>query len=238
MTLIRYAFAALALAACSPSPAPGATAMSPQDQIRAEFRTMEDGKSAMGELLAGMREGQPELYSEFIRIAAEEVGKGRSAFEAGAAARPVYLERFLDLMTTASDDDINEMLEYTKLQMQHLLDMDVQLCAKAVGGEADERMTRLPRDVLDREMLLMARVLRAGDASGAQASEEEVFDWMDAYVAAHADMAEGLDLIGAPGLSVEDARKVCMANIILLDGLLEEPPEVRAPLFRGLLAIS
>jgi hypothetical protein len=29
-----------------------------------------------------------------------------------------------------------------------------------------------------------------------------------------------------------------MANIILLDGLLEEPPEVRAPLFRGLLAIS
>jgi hypothetical protein len=143
MILIRYAFAALALAACSPSPAPGATAMSPEDQIRAEFRTMEDGKSAMGELLAGMREGQPELYSEFIRIAAEEVGKGRSAFEAGAAARPVYLERFLDLMTTASDDDINEMLEYTKLQMQHLLDMDVQLCAKAVGGEADERMTRL-----------------------------------------------------------------------------------------------
>lgn len=235
---VRVAFAALALAACSPSTQGDKAKVSAEEQVRAEFSKIEKDKSAMGDLLGAMREGQSELYEKFIAIAAEEVDKGKTPFEAGAAARPIYMEKFVELVKTAEDDDINEMLEFTKLQMQHLLDMDPTLCAKAVNGEADPKMMKLPQDVLDREMRLMARVLRAGDQGAIAASEDVVRDWIDAYVAGHESMTEGLELMGTPGLSPADARKVCTANMTLLDGLLGEAPEVRAPLFRGLLGMS
>jgi hypothetical protein len=235
---LRFVFAALALAACSPAAPASKAEPSAEDKVRAEFAKIEADKTAMGDLLSAMREGQPDLYEQFIEIASGEVEKGKAPFEAGAAARPVYMARFLELVMTAGDDDINEMLEYTKLQMQHLIDMDPVLCAKAVNGESDQRMMKLPRDVLEREMRLMARVLRAGDQGGEPADEDEVFEWVDDYLSSHPEMEEGLELMGASGLPKEDARKVCMANMILLEGLLQEPPEVRAPLFRALLAAS
>jgi hypothetical protein len=234
----RFVLAALVLASCSPAAPAARTVQSAEDKVRAEFSKIEADRTAMGELLSAMREGQPDLYEQFIEIASGQVEQGKAPFEAGAAARPVYMERFLELVMTAGDDDINEMLEYTKLQMQHLIDMDPVLCAKAVNGEVDERMTKLPPDVLEREMRLMARVLRAGDQGGEPAGEDEVFEWVDAYLSDHPEMEEGLELMGATGLPEEDARKVCMANMILLEGLLQEPPEVRAPLFRALLAAS
>lgn len=225
----------LTLAACSPEATPASSG--PVD-VRAEFLKAEQSGTAMGDLFLALRESHPDVYEKFVQIASDEMAKGKSPFEAGAAARSLYLERFLQTVRTASDESVNELLAFSHKQMEHALRVDPQLCVKLTNGEADIRTQDFPPDLIQQELELMAQVLRDGDRKTAGASEEEIDIWTTGYLEKNPDVVDGLSLIGAISPNDEEARMICEANIDLLEGMLAEPPQHRAYLFRGALALS
>jgi hypothetical protein len=238
-SLLGVASMCLALAACSPEAktAPGSGAGGAVD-VRAEFLKAEQSGTAMGDLFLALRESQPDVYEKFIQIASDEIAKGKTPFEAGAAARPLYLERFLETMRTTSDENVNELLAFSQEQMKHALSVDPQLCVKLTNGEADPRTQKFPPELIQRELELMAKVLRDGDRKTAGASADEIETWTLSYLNKNPDAAEGLSLIGTASPDNDQARQICQANIDLLGGMLAEPPQQRAYLFRGALALS
>jgi hypothetical protein len=223
---------ALALAACTPAVKKDA------DWVRAEFAKEEAKGSGVGELLSALREGQPDIYARFIDIAGREIIAGKSTFDAGVAARPVFAARFAELAKTAKDEHINGMLQFAHDQYRAALEVDPELCLNIIRGKPDLRLAKLPPSLTDRELALMASVFRAGKQDGAAAPIAEVQEWMGGYAPAHPDVAKGLSLMAMPAPTTEDARAICLGNIGLLEGMLMQPPETSARLFRGLLALG
>ncbi len=204
--------------------------------IRSQFEELEKSGTAMGDLFLAIREGQPELHAQFMDVVTKEISNGKSPFEAGAAARPLYMARFMELLQTTGDDDINAMLAQSIAQMEAALVMDPLLCVKLVRGEADVRMTQFPLEMRETELRLMARVLRAGKLEAAVASPEDVQAWAGTFVGAHPELSDGLEIFELPEPTSEQADKICRANIGVMKGLEEEPPVERARLFRGTLS--
>jgi hypothetical protein len=225
----------LTLSACGPAAKTGGAG---KIDVRAEFMKAEQSGTAMGDLFLALRESQPDIYEKFIQIASDEIANGKSPFEAGAAARPLYLERFLQTVRTTSDENVNELLAFSQVQMKHALSVDPKLCVKLSNGEADPRTQQFPPELVQRELELMAKVLRDGDKKTSGASADEVQTWTLAYLNRNPDAADGLSLIGTASPNDEQARKICQANIDLLQGMIAEPPQHRAYLFRGALALS
>ena len=223
---------ALALAACTPAVKRDA------NWVRAEFAKEEAKGSGIGDMLSALREGQPDIYARFIDIAGREIIAGKSTYEAGVAARPVFAGRFADLSKTAKDENINGMLEFAHDQYRAALEVDPELCLNVIRGKQDLRLAKLPPSLTDRELALMASVFRAGKQDGVAAPLTEIQDWMGVYAVAHPDVATGLNLMQMPAPTKEDARAICLGNIALLEGLLMQPPEKSARLFRGLLALG
>jgi len=243
----RLAVATAMLAACSPSGTSTPTAKEERlaeraassknaEWIRGEFEQLEKSGTAMGDLFLAIREGQPELHTEFMNVVTREIGAGKTPFEAGAAARPIYMARFMELMKTTGDDDINIMLAQSIEQMETSLAMDPLLCVKLIRGEADPRMSDFPEAMRENELRLMARVLRAGKLDAAVASAEEVQAWAGAFVGAHEELGAGLAIFEMPAPNAEQATEICRANIGVMKGLAQEPPATRAKLFRGTLS--
>ena len=227
-----FLLVALALAACSPAVKKDA------DWVRAEFAKEEAKGTSFGELLSAMREGQPDIYARFTDIAGREIIAGKSPYDAGVAARPVFAARFAELGKTAKDEHINGMLQFAHDQYRAGLEVDPELCLNIIRGKQDLRLTKLPPSLTDRELALMASVFRAGKQDGAAAPLAEIQDWMGGYAAEHPDVARGLQLMAMPAPTTEDARAICLANIGLLEGMLMLPPSTSARLFRGLLALG
>jgi hypothetical protein len=222
---------AAALSACSP------TARN-SDWVRQQFLELEHKHTAEGELFAAIRTSEPELYDKFIGVVGEQINSGKSFFEAGAAARPLYLERFQQLSATTNDQNANELLAFARDQMAHAQDIDPAFCVNLARGGADQRVIQLPKDITNHELTLMAHIIKAGDQHGATATAEEVQAWGADYVGKHPEMNEGLQMMDLPAPTGDQARAICTANIAMLDGLLAEEPVQRARLFRGSLAMS
>ncbi|MEQ1780897.1 MAG: hypothetical protein ABMA14_06025 [Hyphomonadaceae bacterium] len=242
--------AILTLAGCSRADAPAdlsriISGVAPEangekniEWVRSQFLKAEADGSPMAQMYNAMRTGQPDLYEKFVTVAAAEISKGSSLFDAGAAARPIYLARFVELIRTASNDDILGILALSHDQMIETIKIDPVLCVKLTRGEADKRVTSLPKEMRDREMLLMAHVMRAGEQGGPVASAETVQTWMADFVGKHPEIVEGLQLLSLPVPTLDQARKICEANITLLDGFAAEEPPQRAELYRGVLATA
>jgi len=223
---------ALALAACTPAVKKDA------NWVRAEFAKEEAKGSGVGELLSALREGQPDIYTRFIDIAGREIIAGKTTYEAGVAARPVFAGRFAELAKTAKDEHINGMLQFAHDQYGAALEIAPELCLNIISGKPDQRLTRLPPTLGDRELALMAAVFRAGKQESAAAPLAEVQAWMGGYAAGHPEVGKGLQLMSMPAPTTEDARSICLGNIALLEGMLMQPPETSARLFRGMLALG
>lgn len=206
--------------------------------LRGQFEKLEHSGTAMGDLFKAIREGQPELHAEFMKVVTAEINNGKTPFEAGAAARPIYMARFMELLKTTGDEDINLMLAQSIVQMEQSLTVDPLLCVKLTRGEADPRMSSFPAEMRDSELRLMARVLRAGKLDAPVASAEEVQTWAGGFVGAHPELTEGLQLFEMPAPNPEQATAICRANIAIMEGLTKEPPAERARLFRGTLSQS
>jgi hypothetical protein len=232
MIRLTVVMVALALTACTPAVKRDA------DWVRAEFAKEEAKGSSFGDVLSALREGQPDIYVRFIDIAGREIIAGKSPYDAGLAARPVFAARFAELAKTAKDEQINGMLQFAHDQYRAALEVDPELCLNIIRGKPDLRMTKLSPSLTDRELALMASVFRAGKQDGAAAPLAEVQDWMGGYAAAHPDVAKGLQLMAMPAPTTEDARAICLGNIGLLEGMLMQPPETSARMFRGLLALT
>ena len=244
---VAMALVAAILGACSP---PDASKMTVKEQkaaeraennknaewISSEFEKLEQSGTAMGDLFKAIREGQPELHAEFMKIVATEINNGKTPFEAGAAARPLYMARFMELMKTTGDDDINLMLAQSIVQMEESLTMDPLLCVKLIRGEADPRLSDFPVEMREGELRLMARVLRAGKLDAPVASAEDVQTWAGKFVGAHPELGPGLSIFELPAPTSEQAADICRANIGVMKGLAEEAPAERARLFRGTLS--
>ena len=204
--------------------------------IRSQFEQLEKSGTAMGDLFLAIREGQPELHAQFMDVVTKEISNGKSPFEAGAAARPLYMARFMELLKTTGDDDINLMLAQSIVQMEESLTMDPLLCVKLIRGEADPRLSDFPVEMREGELRLMARVLRAGKLDAPVASAEDVQTWAGKFVGAHPELGPGLSIFELPAPTSEQAADICRANIGVMKGLAEEAPAERARLFRGTLS--
>src|SRR5690349_4639211 len=94
-SLLKAGAAALSLvvvlSACSPSI--GSAGAKDAAWVKQQFLELEGKHTAEGDLFAAIRTSEPELYDKFIGVVGEQINSGKSFFEAGAAARPLYLER-------------------------------------------------------------------------------------------------------------------------------------------------
>lgn len=242
----RYVLAAgltaAALAACSPGGPVVGNSEKSAEWVRSEFMKMETQGGAMGEVFAALRTAEPEIYEKFVEAATNKVTAGlpteQAGFEAGAEIRPLYLARFTELGKTAADGDINEMLDYSGEQMSGLMAIDPQLCVTVAMGGADKRVAQLPKATQEREMRVMARIIRAGEQDNPGATQEELEAWIIKFASAHPEAAEALGIMGMPSPTDEQATAICQANISMTEALGEEEPATRARLFRGLLQQS
>lgn len=222
------------LAACSPSgPVPGDEAKT-GEWIKSELLKVES-QGPMGEVFAALRTKEPEIYAQLVDAATRTAASGGSPFEAGAAVRPVYLARFVELQKTAADTDINEMIALSGDQMEAAMAIDPQLCIKLGNGQADERMGQFPAELRDKEMSIMARVLRAGPGTAPAATVEEVDAWVAKFAQENPGALEGLAAMSNPAASAEEATLVCKANVALSEALAKEDPATSAKIFRAIL---
>lgn len=232
----------MTLVACSPSGPVVGNEEKSAEWVRSEFMKMETQGGAMGEVFQALRTAEPEIYEKFIDAATTKVAAGltteQAGFQAGAEVRPLYLARFVELGKTAADADINELLDFSGEQMQGLLAIDPQLCLTVAMGGADMRISQLPQSVQEREMRVMARIIRAGEQTNPGAEMGELDTWITKFATAHPEAAQALGMMGMPSATDEQARAICEANIAMTDALSEEEPATRARLFRGLLQQS
>lgn len=225
------------LAACSPSGPVAGNEEKTGEWVKSELMKMES-QGAMGEVFAALRTAEPEIYAQLVDSATRAAAEGRSPFEAGTEVRPAYLARFVELGKTAKDEDINELLAFSGDQMGALMAIDPQLCVIIAKGGADKRIEQLPASMTNREMSLMARVIRAGQQNGAAASQDELNAWIQKFSTEYPAALEGLALMGNPTVTNEEASAICNGNITMMQALAKEEPATRAKLFRGLLQQS
>ena len=244
-TMIRAFRCALAagltaavVAACSPGGPVVGNEEKTGEWVKKELLKVEAEGGALGEVFAALRTAEPEIYEKLIDAATRGAAAGRSPFEAGAEVRPLYLARFTELGKTAADGDINELLDFSGDQMGALMAIDPQLCVTIATGGADARVQQLPKPMQEREMQVMARIIRAGEQDGAGASLEELGAWITKFSGAHPEAAQALGMMGTPSPTDEQAKAICEGNIAMTDALGEEEPAMRAKLFRGLLQQS
>lgn len=208
-----------------------------KSRIEADMLAVES-QGAMGEVFAALRVSEPEIYEKIVAAASKAVDDGTSPFEAGATVRPLYMARFVELTKTAADEDISELVAFTVRQGEAALKIHPQLCASLASGAADVRMQQLPKDIIDDEMRLMARMIRKGDQHGPGASREAIDAWVGGLLSSNPAMQEGLQLIGQPGLTDEQATAVCNSNMAFTRAVMQLPPAEAALMFRGLLQSS
>ena len=239
---IGFGFAAgltaLALAACSPSGGPVlGNEEKTGDWVKSELLKAES-QGALGEVFSALRTAEPEIYEKLVDAATRGAAAGRSPFEAGAEVRPLYLARFAELSKTAADGDINELLDFSGDQMGELMKIDPKLCVTVAQGGVDARIQQLPTSMTNREMTIMARMIRAGEQDGAGATPDELNAWVEKFATEYPAAVEGLTMMGNPAPSSEEATTICEGNIAMTDALGKEEPAVRARLFRALLQQS
>jgi hypothetical protein len=225
---------ALAMAACSPSgPVEGDAAKS-REWVKAELLKVES-QGALGDVFEALRLKEPQIYAKVIDAATRAAAEGRPLFEAGAEVRPLYLARFLELGKTAADEEVNELVAFSGEQMEAVMAIDPQICVKLGNGEADRRLTQLPKSMIDREMALMARVLNKGEQGAPAATVEETDAWIEKFATEYPDAIEGLVAMSNPAPTHEEATKICQANSTLSKALLKEDPATSARLFRAIM---
>jgi hypothetical protein len=229
---------AAVMAACSPSGPAVGNEEKTGEWVKKELLKAESEGGALGEVFAALRTAEPDIYAKLVDAATRGAAAGRSPFEAGAEIRPLYLARFTELGKTASDADINELLDFSGEQMSALMAIDPQLCVTIAMGGADARVQQLPKSMQEREMQVMARIIRAGEQGGAGASLEELGTWITKFATAHPEAAQALGMMSTPAHTTEQAKAICEGNIAMTDALGEEEPAMRAKLFRGLLQQS
>jgi hypothetical protein len=198
--------AVLGFAGCSEG-APN-TPEAAESRMRSELLEAES-QGAMGEVFAALRQSEPEIYEKMVAAVSKAAADGTSPFEAGASVRPLYLARFEELAKTADDQDINDLLAFTVRQSEAALGVHPQLCASLASGAADIRIQQLPQDVIDDEMRLMARMIRKGDQNAPGAPAETIDAWVGSLFATNPAVLEGLQMIGQPGLTDDQATTVC-----------------------------
>lgn len=235
--IITAAVLAGALAACSQSGPVAGNEEKTGEWVKSELMSLES-QGAMGEVFSALRTAEPEIYAKLVDSATRAAAEGRSPFEAGAEVRPVYLARFVELGKTAKDEDINELLAFSSDQMAALMAIDPQLCVIIANGGADKRIEQLPASMTNREMSLMARVIRAGQQNGAGASQDELNTWIQKFSTEYPTAMQALALMGNPTVTDEEASAICNGNITMMQALGKEEPATRARLFRGLLQQS
>ena len=135
---------------------------------------------------------------------------------------------------SAGDQDINDLLAFTLRQGEASLEVHPQLCASLASGAADMRIQQLPKDIIDEEMRLMARMIRKGDQNAPGASPEAIEHWVGTVFAENPAILEGLSLIGQPGVTDDQARTVCNSNLAFVREITKLPPSEAATMFRGL----
>lgn len=238
----RFGFAAgltaLALAACSPGGGPViGNEEKTGDWVKSELLKAES-QGALGDVFAALRTAEPEIYEKLVDAATRGAAAGRSPFEAGAEVRPLYLARFAELSKTAADSDINELLAFSGEQMGELMKIDPKLCVTVAQGGVDMRIQQLPASMTNREMTIMARMIRAGEQNGEGATMEELNAWIEKFATENPAAVEGLQMMGNPSPDTAQATTICNGNIAMTDALAKEEPAVRARLFRALLQQS
>lgn len=204
-----------------------------ESRMRSELLEAES-QGAMGEVFAALRQSEPEIYEQMVAAVSKASLDGTSPFEAGASVRPLYLARFEELAKTAADDDINDLLAFTLRQGEASLQVHPQLCASLASGAADIRIQQLPKDIIDEEMRLMARMIRKGDQNAPGASPEAIEQWVGTVFAANPSILEGLSLIGRPGVTDDQAQTICNSNLAFVREITKLPPSEAATMFRGL----
>ncbi len=235
--ILTAAAIAGALAACSPSGPVAGNEEKSGEWVKSELLKIES-QGAMGEVFAALRTAEPDIYAKLVDSATRAATEGRSPFEAGAEVRPAYLARFLELGKTAKDEDINELLSFSADQMGALMAIDPQLCVIVAKGGVDQRIEQLPASMTNREMSIMARVIRSGEQNGAGASQDELNAWIQKFSVEYPAALQGLALMGNPTPTTTEATEICNGNITMLQALGKEEPATRAKLFRGLLQQS
>ena len=237
--VVAAGFAALALVACSPGGPVLGDEKKSAEWVKKELLAAETQGGATGEMFAALRAAEPEIYAKFVDAATRKVAAGQTTQEAGFAAgaevRPLYLERFIALSRTAADADINELLDYSGDQMQALMAIDPKLCVTVAMGGTDPRVQQLPQAMLEREMRVMARMIRAGQQSGAGAAPDELNAWIEKFAAEYPAAIEGLTMMDTPAPDTAQATTICQSNIAMTEALAKEEPATRARLFRALL---
>ncbi|MDP3493943.1 MAG: hypothetical protein Q8R82_12580 [Hyphomonadaceae bacterium] len=228
---------AAGLAACSPSGPVAGNEEKTGEWVKSELLKAET-QGAMGDVFSALRTAEPEIYAKLVDAATRAAADGRPPYEAGVEVRPLYLARFTELGKTAADGDINELLAFSGDQMAGLMAIDPQLCVIVANGGADPRMQQLPAEMMNREMTIMARVIRAGEQNGAAASLDEINSWIGKFANEYPAAVEGLAIMGKPGPTDAEATAICNGNIAMTQALGKEEPATRAKLFRGLLQQS
>jgi hypothetical protein len=231
MVRLLVLLTAVVLTACTPPVKKDA------DWVRAEFAKEEAKGTAFGQLLSAVREAEPDIYGQFAGAVGHELIEGRSTFDAFMAGRPLIYKRFADLAKTAKDEHINGMLKFARDQYRAAVQIDPQLCLNIIRGAPDLRVAKLSQSLTDRDLALMAAVFRAGKQDGAVPPLQEVQGWMSEYTASHPDVTQGMGLMANPSQTAEEARTICHSYVSRLEGMLMEPPEKSARLFRGLLSL-
>jgi hypothetical protein len=77
-------------------------------------------------------------------------------------------------------------------------------------------------------------MIRKGEQNGQGAAPETIDAWVGELFSANPAVFEGLQLIGQPGLSDEQATAVCNSNLAFIRAVQQLPPAEAATMFRGL----
>ena len=101
--------------------------------------------------------------------------------------------------------------------------------------EPDPRVQQLPQAMLEREMRVMARMIRAGQQDGAGAAPDELNTWIEKFASEYPAAIEGLTMMDTPAPGSAQATTICQSNIAMTEALAKEEPATRARLFRALL---
>ncbi|MEL8055298.1 MAG: hypothetical protein AAGK66_04030 [Pseudomonadota bacterium] len=211
--------------------------------MEAELIQLAEQGDQAGRLFVSLKEHRPELYAEFLSVANEELNRLQSAkragFKAGERMRPKLMMELSEAVSSASDENVAEMIKLAGRTYRMLGAQDPQECYRNLSGEAPKDMSLYDQNLLDQEVELMISIFEEGRVSGARAANQaEINAWIMPIARTQPDLIEGLGLLGRKRVSDSQAKQACTSMTKLMNNLQRKSVERRAVLFRGLLKLA
>src|SRR5579871_852616 len=200
------------------------------DDAKRQFAALETSGSPPGEVLAAIHVSDPTLYGSMIDIAAKPGWSG-TALEAMQIARPMYVQSLARRVPFASDEDVGALIELSITAHKALLEKDPMLCAEDEKADPDKVRASTPEGLIDRRYRLEAHILRTADPAITHAPQDEIEEWK-AKAFRHDDPhLEGAQYFEIADPSIDQAKKICQAELFILETIAKEKQPRRAYLY-------